>query len=1120
MRISSLLSGRREHGLHSLRPLRIILPVLAVLLMIGAAMLHFSGMLAAPVSAEPSVTFPGTVSPLVAQSHRIGAADPNRRVSLTIGLRPSNTQALINYAQAVSDPKSAAYHHYASSAQITSAFGPTLAEQNAVLQFLQSSGFTITQTYSHRLLIGFSGTLGQVEQTFHIAISNYAAPDGRVYYANASEPTLPASIAGMVQSISGLNDALQRSHSPQPMNAVSKTASAGANGVSCPVTVANTFNKPYYTPPQIAHAYNLDAMYSAGWQGQGQTMALFELDTFNINDLRYYEACYGHSHAPVQVITTGNNPVPTNAGVLEVELDAELALSTAPQLGLLKIYEAANDSADYNAEWARIIQDAPPVVSTSWGACEQNTGLQEAQQENIFFAEAAAQGQTIFAASGDSGSAGCSNNTPPSNVLNVVDPASQPFVTGVGGTSLSTDPWGTNGNGDYNDEGAWVAPQNNYRGATGGGISQFWTMPAWQQGQGITPYETNTPCNAASGTYCRVVPDVALNAAVYGGYPIFCSVAAAQCKSSGAWYVVGGTSAAAPMWAAWMALVNQMSLRQDGFNLGFVNPLLYQVFNSSSAPNDLHTPKPSGPPGTVPPGVNNDLLGVNGGKYACNINDNPCTGIGSYIALPLATTIVGLAKSASGARTSPTSTTWYFAEGSVGGSFTEYLTMQNPDPAQTATVNVTYLFQSQPSRVATHTVPASTRVTVNVNDDLHIPSTAPQQPISAIVQVTSGPGIVVERPMYFDFKGIRSGTDVIGATKLATSFYFPFAYMGHVSGNYYTYITLLNPSATQTASATVTFYNGLCGQQGQPSCVTQTISVPPLHRGTVIPPWNQRMSVAVTASIPMVVERPSYFGTDVPSSGVGNVTGAASVIGATIPGNDWLFAEGYTGFGFQEYLVLANYSATTTTATITMEYSNGSTQARQVSVPAMGQQLFDVNYANTYPTGTCNPTPCSPTSNVSVEVTSSAPIVVERQMYFHYGPSQYSGGTEAIGEPGPASHSVYAFAEGYTANTFAEYLTLQNPTNANETVAVTLLADTYVFQQQILVPAHSRQTISVNDLVTPIAGAYNNMGANSYAVSLTVQALGANAKIVAERPMYFDYYGDPGGTDIIGYTGG
>src|SRR5579884_2754148 len=125
-----------------------------------------------------------------------------------------------------------------------------------------------------------------------------------------------------------------------------------------------------------------------------------------MSDLTNYASCFGHAQPAIQTVVTGSNPVPTDDGVAEVELDAELVLSAAPQLGILRIYEAANDESDYNAEWAQSVQDAVPVVSTSWGACENDIGQQEAQQENTFFMAAVAQGQNIFAASGDSGRAG------------------------------------------------------------------------------------------------------------------------------------------------------------------------------------------------------------------------------------------------------------------------------------------------------------------------------------------------------------------------------------------------------------------------------------------------------------------------------------------------------------------------------------------------------------------------------------------------------------------------------------------------------------------------------------------------------------------------------------------
>jgi hypothetical protein len=262
-----------------------------------------------------------------------------------------------------------------------------------------------------------------------------------------------------------------------------------------------------------------------------------------------------------------------------------------------------------------------------------------------------------------------------------------------------------------------------------------------------------------------------------------------------------------------------------------------------------------------------------------------------------------------------------------------------------------------------------------------------------------------------------------------------------------------------------------------------------------------------------------YFKDTIANAG-GLTTGAASEVGATAPGDDWLFAEGYTGTNFQEYFVLSNFGTSDTTANIDLEYNNGHTQTVTVTVPALGQTRFDVNAANANPTGTCDVTPCQTTTTASAEITSAAPIVADRLMYFHYGSSHFSGGTDAFGEAGPASHNVYSFAEGYTANSFQEFLTLQNPTNNDETVAVTLFADTYVIQQQVTVKAHSRQTVNINALLVPIAQAYPNGGSNAYAVSLSVQALGTGAKIVVERPMYFDFYGDQGGTDVIGYTGG
>jgi hypothetical protein len=271
----------------------------------------------------------------------------------------------------------------------------------------------------------------------------------------------------------------------------------------------------------------------------------------------------------------------------------------------------------------------------------------------------------------------------------------------------------------------------------------------------------------------------------------------------------------------------------------------------------------------------------------------------------------------------------------------------------------------------------------------------------------------------------------------------------------------------------------------------------------------------------VVVERPMYVNENIPNAG-GMTTGASSAIGATslggANGSDWLFAEGYTGPGFQEYLVLANFTPQATTATVKLEYTNGSVQTVAVPVNGQSQVYFDVNNAYAHPNCTST-NPCTPTTPVSAEVTApTASIVAERVMFFHYA-GAVSGETDVVGQAGPASKSTYSFAEGFTDSGFAEYLTLQNPTNTSEVVAITYFADNTIVEQELTLPAHSRSTVSVNSVVVPIATAYPNGGAAAYTVSMVVQALNGGT-VVAERPLYFTFQGDPGGTDVMGYTGG
>jgi len=1058
----------------------IVIPVLALVLIAGTLTVYLKEFAqAAPT--DTLVPFPGTVPSLLAHSKLVGPANTNQTITLSIGLRLRNAAALNNYVKDISRPNSVNFHRYLAPAQFTEAFGPKKVTHDAVLQYLQSSGFTIVHTYKHRMLISFAGTVGLAEQVFHIAINNYTAPNGETFYSNNSDPLLPASFVGGIQVISGLNNAVHWHHAPLSKRSLpAGTTSSNSNAVTC-----LGHGNGYYTPDQTASAYNLNGLYNAGYNGEGQTLALFELATFQMSDLTTYASCYGHSHTPIYTIVS-HGPVPTDGGVAEVELDAELVLSAAPKLGQLKIYEASNDNTGYNDEWAQIIQDDPPVVSTSWGSCEADLGQSEAIYENNnFFMVAAAQGQSVFAAAGDTGSSGCLRGSG-SEVLSAGDPAAQPFVTGVGGTTL------TISGSAYGSEIVW----NNQTGASGGGISQYWPLPSWQSAPGVQNQYNITN---------REEPDVSLNADPNEAYVIYCSSTAAGCPQPG-FYGIGGTSAATPMWAAMMALTNEESVKKGGFNIGFVNPLLYQIASGVTYGSDFHDiPASAG---------NNDFNNLQGGKYPATTAYDMATGLGSYNAANLAADMV--AKAQNGQRAAPANTTWYFAEGSVGGGFQEYLTLQNPSTTQTANVSVTYLIQGSAARTVPHNVNASSRFTIDVDKDLNDSPTGPHISVAAIVQVTNSVGIVAERPMYFNVLGVHSGTDVVGATAPGKSYYFSEADETQSgSANYHTFLTMLNPSASVTAHATITYYTGSCGGTGQAACPTESFSLLPLTRQTASPDdagvgLHQKLAIAVASDQNIVVERPMYFTDNVPNSGL--TTGAASEVGATQPGLNWLFAEGYTlkstnSTGFQEYFELANFGQADAHVNINLEYTNGVVHTFPVTVPAQGHIAFDVNAHSS--TGATN--------SVSAQITSTDnPIVADRLMYFHFGGAHISGGTDVVGTP--AAKNVYTFAEGYTGGAFSEFLTLQNPTGNSEAVAVTLFtqgSQSFVFQEQIVVAAHTRSTININSLLNP-------MGSGS--VSLAVQAL--SGTIVAERPIYFIFQpagisnASQGGTNVIGYTGG
>ncbi|MGZ6367257.1 MAG: glycoside hydrolase family 5 protein [Ktedonobacteraceae bacterium] len=475
--------------------------------------------------------------------------------------------------------------------------------------------------------------------------------------------------------------------------------------------------------------------------------------------------------------------------------------------------------------------------------------------------------------------------------------------------------------------------------------------------------------------------------------------------------------------------------------------------------------------------------------------------------------------------TGPVSKLWYFAEGRVGAGFSEFLTLGNPtgNPCQ---VNLTYLTQPDSGTGGTKTfsfsVPASTRVTRWVDSDLGTSTTGHGISDAATIAVdsTTTPncsGIVAERPMYFTALGTKSGSDVVGVTHTSTTFYFADLAVGKQAsgGNYSSFLPILNPGTT-AANVTATYY------AGGKTVGTQTLAVAAGSRGTIFPSQASpslpaRVSVVLTSSQPVVSERPTYF-SGINGGNAGIVSGGADVIGVQNLSTDWLFAEGYTGGHFQENFVLANLDPANkpATVTITLEYDNGTSKAFTVTVQPLSQVVWNVN-ANSTGTGT--------SQSVSAEITSTgAQIAAEREMYFGYDhvgdgrTTQAMGGTDVLGQVGPATLSAYSFAEGYTNLGYDEWLTIQNPTNNTEAITVTVsnaIGTVYTLLQMVI--GHSRYTIDMVAIVQQHMY-HAGDGYQGYEISMAVQS--SNGPFVVERPMYWNASGTQGGSDVIGYSGG
>ncbi|MDQ1427353.1 MAG: hypothetical protein QOK39_829, partial [Acidimicrobiaceae bacterium] len=496
----------------------------------------------------------GTAPALPAKAVVLGALAADDPLQLTVVLQPRDPAGLAALARSVGTPGSPDYRKFLAPGEFAQRFGPTDATIAALQATLTDLGLHPAAISGNRLAMPITTTAGRATSALGIHLRHVRLAGGRVAYANDAAPRLPVRVAGAVQGIIGLDNLTQDQPAwrpaPRPTTTVRPKAQAQSNPENtaattgpqpCAAATSAGINWGGYTANQIAQAYSFNGLYANNTLGTGVTIALYELATYDAGDVAAFQACYGTS-APITNVNVDGGARPGDGGAVEVELDIEGAISMAPKASIA-VYSGPNGSGSYDT-YNRIVSDGTAkVISTSWGNCEAARTATQVNNENTLFQQAAIQGQTILSSAGDNGSEDCSTGT----ALSVDDPSAQPFVTSVGGTYLTAA-------GPPPAETVWNEAAGHF-GAGGGGISTFWQMPPSQHGPGvINGYSTRAACGSPVNTACRQVPDVSASADPGSGYMIFYT--GSETGTSG-WQSIGGTSAAAPLWAAVVALADQ-----------------------------------------------------------------------------------------------------------------------------------------------------------------------------------------------------------------------------------------------------------------------------------------------------------------------------------------------------------------------------------------------------------------------------------------------------------------------------------------------------------------------------------------------------------------------------------
>ena len=488
----------------------------------------------------------GHVPGAVSQLTPVGSPDPGKHLNLAIGLPLRNQSDLNQLLRDLYDPASPRYGQYLQPKEFAEKFGPTAEDYQAVIDYAGKHGLTVKATHPNRLILDVHGTVADIERALNVTMKNYQHPtEARVFYSADSEPALDLGVA--VLHISGLDD-FYIPHPHSKLQAANKKAGATPQAGSGPsgAYAGGDFRAAYVPGTTLT--------------GAGQSVGLLQFDGYYASDIAAYRTQFGLPNIPLVNVAVDGGVTTPGTGNSEVCLDIEMVMSMAPGVSTIYVYQAPNPSPWVDLLSRMANDNLAKQLSCSWGGGSANPSAE------TIFQQMAAQGQSFFNASGDSDAI----------TGTVTFPSDSPNITQVGGTTLTTSGAG----GAFVSETVW-----NWGDGTGssGGISTTYSIPTWQQGISMTASQGST-------TF-RNFPDVALTGDnVYVKY------------NNGGAGTFGGTSCAAPLWAAFTALVNQQAVANGRSTVGFINPAIYAIgknstyttdFNDTTTGNNFSTSSPT-----------------------------------------------------------------------------------------------------------------------------------------------------------------------------------------------------------------------------------------------------------------------------------------------------------------------------------------------------------------------------------------------------------------------------------------------------------------------------------------------------------------------------------------------